>query len=92
MSGTARPTNDQNGSLNGNNASALPSGEKRKRGFPAPITILTLVLIIVWFVAFFIPSGQYKLDGAGSPVAGTFRYVDSPSILAAACAICFWRP
>ncbi len=78
MSGTARPTNDQNGSLNGNNASALPSGEKRKRGFPAPITILTLVLIIVWFVAFFIPSGQYKLDGAGSPVAGTFRYVDSP--------------
>ncbi|HEY1886507.1 MAG TPA: hypothetical protein VGG86_10720 [Roseiarcus sp.] len=69
---------DRNGSLNGDDASALPSGEKRKRGFPAPVTILTLVLILVWVAAFFIPSGQYELDASGSPVVGSYRLVPSP--------------
>ena len=60
-------------------ASQTATGEKRsKRGFPAPVTILTLVLVLVWIAAFFIPSGQYKLDAGGSPIAGSFRYVASP--------------
>jgi hypothetical protein len=78
MSRTARPTNDQNGSLDGDDAPVLPSGEKQKRGFPAPVTILTLVLILVWVAAFFIPSGQYELDASGSPIVGSYRSVPPP--------------
>jgi uncharacterized ion transporter superfamily protein YfcC len=65
------------------------AGEKRKRRFPAPVTILTFVLILVWIAAFFIPSGQYELDGSGSPIAGSFRYVAPRSILAGGFKI-FW--
>ena len=46
--------------------------------FPAPVTILTFVLILVWIAAFFIPSGQYKLDAGGSPIPGSFRNVAPP--------------
>jgi uncharacterized ion transporter superfamily protein YfcC len=52
--------------------------EKQVSGFPAPVTILTFVLVLVWIAAFFIPSGEYKHDPAGSPVAGSFRYVEPP--------------
>jgi uncharacterized ion transporter superfamily protein YfcC len=52
------------------------SGEKR--AFPAPVTILACVLVFVWITTFFIPAGQYTHDPAGSPVAGSFRYVDPP--------------
>jgi len=78
MGETAQPASGQDGSSNGAKASARTSSEKRKRGFPAPVTILTLVLISVWAAAFFIPSGQYKLDASGSPIAGSFRPVDPP--------------
>jgi len=77
MSGTARPANDRNDSLSAGDASARPSRQK-KRGFPAPVTILTLVLILVWIAAFFIPSGQYQLDATGSPIAGSYRLVPPP--------------
>jgi uncharacterized ion transporter superfamily protein YfcC len=59
-------------------ASVRPSSEARKRRFPAPVTILTVVLILMWIAALFIPSGEYKLDASGSPIAGSFRYVASP--------------
>jgi uncharacterized ion transporter superfamily protein YfcC len=72
--GTALPTSRQNDS--GDHVEA--SGARRKRGFPAPVTILTFVLVLVWIAAFFIPSGEYTHDPAGSPVAGSFRYVESP--------------
>ncbi len=52
------------------------SGEKR--AFPSPITILTCVLVLVWIATFFIPAGEYTHDPAGSPVAGSFRYIDPP--------------
>ncbi len=52
------------------------SGEKR--AFPSPVTILACVLVFVWVATFFIPAGQYTHDPAGSPVAGSFRYVDPP--------------
>ncbi len=51
---------------------------KKKRGFPAPITILLAVLLLVWLAAFFIPSGAYQLDAAGSPIAGSFQVIPSP--------------
>jgi uncharacterized ion transporter superfamily protein YfcC len=52
--------------------------EKRRRGFPAPITILVLVLVLVWLATFFIPSGQYQLDETGSPIAGSFQQIEPP--------------
>jgi uncharacterized ion transporter superfamily protein YfcC len=57
---------------------AQRSSEKPKSGFPAPITILTFVLVFVWIATFFIPSGEYKHDASGSPIANSFRYVESP--------------
>jgi len=52
--------------------------EPAKRVFPSPLTILTLILVLVWVAAFFIPSGQFRLDDAGSPIAGSYERVDSP--------------
>jgi uncharacterized ion transporter superfamily protein YfcC len=52
--------------------------ERLKGSFPAPVTILTCVLIAVWIAAFFIPSGEYRHEPSGSPVAGSFRTVESP--------------
>src|SRR5690242_16999259 len=49
-----------------------------KRAFPAPITILALVLVLVWAAAFLIPSGEYQLDAEGSPIAGSFKAIASP--------------
>lgn len=51
---------------------------KAKRSFPAPITILLMVLFAVWLAAFFIPSGAYEVDDTGSPIAGTYRQIESP--------------
>ena len=45
--------------------------ERKRRGFPAPITILVLVLVLVWLATFFIPSGQYQLDGSGQVRPGS---------------------
>src|ERR1700756_5754569 len=78
MGEAARPASGRLGPDNRGNTSPSAAGEKRKRGFPAPVTILTFVLILVWIAAFFIPSGQYELDGSGSPIARSFRYVALP--------------
>ena len=60
------------------NGSAEGRRERRKRSFPPPAVILTGLLVLVWIAAFFIPSGQYALDAAGSPIAGSFRFVAAP--------------
>src|SRR5574337_1270399 len=60
------------------NSSSPASAGKRKLAFPAPVTILTFVLIVVWVAAFFIPSGEYQHDPSGSPIAGSFRNVAPP--------------
>jgi hypothetical protein len=52
--------------------------ERKRRGFPAPITILVLVLVLVWLATFFIPSGQCQLDETGSPIAGSFQQIEPP--------------
>jgi hypothetical protein len=78
MSETGEPAFGRNNAHNSKAAPAQASGEKCQRAFPAPVTILTFVLILVWIAAFFIPSGQYMLDSSGSPIAGSFSYVTSP--------------
>lgn len=62
-------------------AAAVPgegAAEVKKGGFPAPITILALVLVAVWVAAFLIPSGEYQLDAGGSPIAGSFKQIPPP--------------
>jgi uncharacterized ion transporter superfamily protein YfcC len=78
MRKTVEPASAQNDAGDGGAARARRPSEKPKSGFPAPVTILTFVLILVWIAAFFIPSGEYRHDTAGSPVAGSFRHVESP--------------
>ncbi len=52
--------------------------DKNKRGFPSPLTILIGVLALVWIATFFIPAGEYKLDTAGSPIAGSYQQIEAP--------------
>lgn len=52
--------------------------EKKKGGFPSPLTILVFVLLAVWIAAFFIPAGEYQKDEAGNPIPGTYQQIDSP--------------
>ena len=52
--------------------------DKRSRAFPSPLVILTGLLVLVWLAAFFIPSGEYAHDASGGPIAGSFRFVQSP--------------
>ncbi|MFJ4833888.1 YfcC family protein [Streptomyces sp. NPDC088747] len=50
---------------------------KRKFTFPSALTVLAVVTIAVWALAFLIPAGQYDRDEAGAPVQGTYHRVDS---------------
>jgi len=61
--------------------STQPDGDtasKGKSAFPSPLTILTAVLVLVWIATFFIPAGRYALDETGSPIVGSFAYVEPP--------------
>lgn len=56
-----------------------PGAAPNKPGFsfPAGITTLGIVAILVWVAAFFIPSGQYQRDESGSPIPGTWEAVET---------------
>lgn len=49
---------------------------KKKGGFPTPATILLGVVVAVWIGTFFIRSGKYALNEAGSPIPGSFTVHD----------------
>ncbi|MGW2841154.1 YfcC family protein [Streptomyces sp. NPDC001493] len=51
--------------------------EKRKFTFPSALTILALVTLAVWALAFLIPSGAYDRNADGAPVQGTYHRVPS---------------
>ncbi|UDL99236.1 YfcC family protein [Streptomyces longhuiensis] len=50
---------------------------KRKFTFPSALTVLVIVTMAVWVLAFLIPSGQYDRDDSGAPIQGTYHRVDS---------------
>lgn len=50
---------------------------KKKFTFPSALTVLAVVTIAVWILAFLIPSGQYDRNDAGAPVEGTYHRVGS---------------
>ncbi|MGW1213122.1 YfcC family protein [Streptomyces sp. NPDC002499] len=52
-------------------------GQKRKLTFPSALTVLAIVTVAVWLLAFLIPSGQYERNDSGAPVQGTYHRVDS---------------
>lgn len=59
-------------------APATGTGDGKKGfAFPSALTVLALVTLAVWALAFLIPSGAYQRDGDGAPVEGTYRRVDS---------------
>lgn len=50
---------------------------KGKFTFPSALTILAIVTVAVWLLAFLIPSGAYDRDDKGAPVQGSYHRVDS---------------
>ena len=48
-----------------------PPPPERKFSFPSALTILALVTVAVWLLAFLIPAGQYDRNESGAPVAGS---------------------
>ena len=53
------------------------SGPKRMR-FPSAFTVLFIVTLAVWLLAFIVPTGQYASDpDSGRPIAGSYERVDT---------------
>ncbi|MFF7199758.1 YfcC family protein [Streptomyces sp. NPDC008141] len=50
---------------------------KKRFVFPSALTVLAVVTVAVWALAFLIPSGQYDRDADGAPIEGTYHRVDS---------------
>ncbi|MFG2876588.1 YfcC family protein [Streptomyces sp. NPDC048337] len=54
---------------------AEPPAPAKKFSFPSALTILALVTVAVWLLAFLVPAGQYDRDDSGAPVSGTYHRV-----------------
>ena len=50
----------------------------KRRWFPSALTVLAIVLLAMWILTFFIPSGRYEVNDDGAPVPGTYEEVDAP--------------
>ncbi|MDO9496522.1 MAG: YfcC family protein, partial [Nocardioides sp.] len=58
-------------------AAAQPG--KRSFRFPSAFTVLFVVTIAVWLLAFIVPTGNYQVDPeTGAPVPGSYEGTDSP--------------
>lgn len=48
-----------------------------RRRFPSAFTVLTIVTVAVWLLAFIVPTGQYAADPeTGRPIPGSYERVD----------------
>jgi len=56
-----------------------PVEEKRRKfSFPSAFTVLFAVTVLVWLLAFVIPTGAYKVDQeTGRPIPGSYEAVDA---------------
>lgn len=50
---------------------------KRKFTFPSALTVLAVVTLAVWALAFLIPSGAYDRNKDGAPIEGTYHRLPS---------------
>ena len=56
---------------------ADPSGTRRWR-FPSAFTVLLMVTVAVWLLAFIVPTGVYETDPeTGRPIPGSYQEVDT---------------
>lgn len=51
--------------------------KKKKFEFPSVVTTLTIVTLLVWVAALFIPAGEYQHGADGAPIPGTYHQVPS---------------
>jgi uncharacterized ion transporter superfamily protein YfcC len=49
----------------------------RKWNFPTAFTVLFVVTVAVWVLAFVIPTGAYQVDEDGRPVPGSYEEIDA---------------
>lgn len=49
----------------------------RRRRFPSAFTVLFVVTIAVWLLAFIVPTGRYAVDESGGPIPGSYEEVDA---------------
>ncbi|MFJ5553284.1 YfcC family protein [Streptomyces sp. NPDC093225] len=71
MSAPTGPTHD---------AGTTPPDEPPPAGkftFPSALTVLAVVTVAVWLLAFLVPSGEYRRNADGAPVQGTYHRVPS---------------
>lgn len=54
-----------------------PAPPKRRFAFPSALTVLVVVTLAVWVLAFFIPSGTYDRNEEGTPLQGTYHRAPS---------------
>lgn len=60
-------------------APAAHPGKKRAFRFPSAFTVLFVVTIAVWLLAFIVPTGNYQVDPeTGAPVPGSYAGSDNP--------------
>lgn len=58
---------------------APPAKTKRAFRFPSAFSVLFVVTIAVWLLAFIVPTGAYQLDPeTGAPIPGSYGGTDSP--------------
>ena len=58
-------------------ATAAPPSRHRFT-FPSAFTVLFVVTVAVWLVAFVVPTGRYRVsDKTGGPVPGSYHHVDA---------------
>jgi uncharacterized ion transporter superfamily protein YfcC len=58
-----------------------PGGEApspRRKWFPSAFTVIAIVLLGVWLLAFVIPAGQYDVNDEGAPIPGTYEEIPAP--------------
>lgn len=48
----------------------------KKFSFPSALTVLAVVTVAIWLLAFLVPAGQYDRTDSGAPVAGTYHRVE----------------
>ena len=59
-------------------APAAPEHPGRRFTFPSAFTVLFGITVLVWLLAFIVPTGSYKVsDKTGGPVPGSYHHVDS---------------
>jgi uncharacterized ion transporter superfamily protein YfcC len=59
-------------------APAAQPPTSRRMVFPSAFTVLFAVTLVVWVLAFVIPTGAYKVSGkTGGPIPGTYHSVDA---------------